>query len=773
MGLKPIKTKIKKIKKSLNDTLPCLDDEELESHVYTEKFKFSFSMVDYSRDGEAKEIEESVYGGNRFPLYKYEEIKALQYNFNFMINKIKEGKKKSLCAYYGRIIDYLCFINGLHNTGIKNLNNYKMHKLENTIDKVPSIREILDSHIGGHIYPSINLNLAISKKDFTTVLDSAYKQSRDIIKNYLNDILKTDLKKSPYTVNFEWYLDLIGVKDKKIRDIAEGLFLSRNFIFKDKLFGSTKIETFLTRVGCNTFNLSKLYEYNTILFCSNDNINWDIYSYVYTGCTKIFKNQQDLIDYFVPVGKETDLTSSDFTHITQYKYIKSILEQALQKKSKGVNILIYGAPGGGKTALSRVLIKDIGANSYEVKASKTNWTDSFKSNEVLSNDNRIFSFKIITKTLSNNDNAVILYDEAEDFFRKRDNKDQSKDQVNEILEENETPVIWTTNSLYCMENSFLRRFTYVLNIDTLPNNVYSGIMNKICNKYNVTLPEDIKELYIQHKPNLGIIEKTLNNFALSKEKDINNIRQDLLDSLKGMNWGFPIPKIATNAFTFNPELINASENLITLTDNIKKVGRLDFSMLLYGVPGSSKSSFAKHLAKELGLQVINKNYSELSSMWVGETEKNIAKLFEQAENEKALILLDEADVLLQDRTKSQRSWEITQTEALLTAMEYHPYPFIMTTNLYENLDPAVMRRIVYKVKHDYLTDEQVKKAFKFFFDIDLTEKVRLSKLTSGDFAVVKKQAEFSGKLNDKDWLLDRLIIEMNQKKALTSNKIKM
>lgn len=99
-------------------------------------------------------------------------------------------------------------------------------------------------------------------------------------------------------------------------------------------------------------------------------------------------------------------------------------------------------------------------------------------------------------------------------------------------------------------------------------------------------------------------------------------------------------------------------------------------------------------------------------------------------------------------------------------MEFHPYPFIMTTNLYDNLDPAVMRRILYKVKHDYLTEEQIKKAFKFFFGINITEKLHLSKLTSGDFAIVKKKAEYINKLADKDWLLSKLTEEMNQKKAL-------
>ena len=173
------------------------------------------------------------------------------------------------------------------------------------------------------------------------------------------------------------------------------------------------------------------------------------------------------------------------------------------------------------------------------------------------------------------------------------------------------------------------------------------------------------------------------------------------------------------------------------------------------------------------MPILKKKASDLESMWVGETEKNIARLFEQAEAQKALIILDECDVLLRDRTSARVSWEISQTEALLTAMEFHPYPFVMTTNLFEHLDQAVMRRILYKIKFDYLKPEQIKIAFKHFFNINIEENLHLSRLTSGDFAIIKKQAEFQNKLNDKDWLINKLTIEMEQKKQIIQTSIKL
>ena len=130
----------------------------------------------------------------------------------------------------------------------------------------------------------------------------------------------------------------------------------------------------------------------------------------------------------------------------------------------------------------------------------------------------------------------MLYDEAEDFFRKNDNKSQSKAAVNKFLEDNPNPVIWTTNSLGCMEESYLRRFTYVLNIDNLPKDVYNNVLTKLCNKYKLELPEDIKNLYLEYRPNFGIVEKTSNNFNLSESKDVNLLKHDLMNSLQDFNF---------------------------------------------------------------------------------------------------------------------------------------------------------------------------------------------------------------------------------------------
>jgi len=82
-----------------------------------------------------------------------------------------------------------------------------------------------------------------------------------------------------------------------------------------------------------------------------------------------------------------------------------------------------------------------------------------------------------------------------------------------------------------------------------------------------------------------------------------------------------------------------------------------------------KSAFGKWIANLLDAPLIIKKGSDLLSMWVGGTEKNIANAFEEAERENAVLVFDEVDSFLQDRREANRSWEITQINELLTQME--------------------------------------------------------------------------------------------------------
>ena len=139
------------------------------------------------------------------------------------------------------------------------------------------------------------------------------------------------------------------------------------------------------------------------------------------------------------------------------------------------------------------------------------------------------------------------------------------------------------------------------------------------------------------------------------------------------------------------------------------------------------------------------------SMWVGGTEQRIAAAFAEASDAGAFLVFDEADSLLADRRFARRTWEVSQVNEMLIWMENHPLPFACTTNFAEHLDPATLRRFVFKVTLDYLTPAQAEAAFRGYFALTPpVELAALTALTPGDFEVVWRKAEILGRLQESE-----------------------
>ncbi len=122
------------------------------------------------------------------------------------------------------------------------------------------------------------------------------------------------------------------------------------------------------------------------------------------------------------------------------------------------------------------------------------------------------------------------------------------------------------------------------------------------------------------------------------------------------------------------------------------------SLCFWGMPGAGKTQLAEHIAVELDLPILMRSASELLSMWLGETEEHISKMFAEAQNEGALLFLDEADSFLRDRTLARAHWGVTQVNELLQRMERFEGIFIAATNLMDSIDAAAMRRFTWKLR---------------------------------------------------------------------------
>lgn len=122
--------------------------------------------------------------------------------------------------------------------------------------------------------------------------------------------------------------------------------------------------------------------------------------------------------------------------------------------------------------------------------------------------------------------------------------------------------------------------------------------------------------------------------------------------------------------------------------------------LFYGPPGTGKTMAAQALANELGLDLYRIDLSEMMSKYIGETEKNISRLFERAESSNALLFFDEADALFSRRMQVNDSHDRNangQVAHLLQKLEAYDGISILATNLKDHMDDAFSRRIAYMI----------------------------------------------------------------------------
>jgi AAA+ superfamily predicted ATPase len=124
------------------------------------------------------------------------------------------------------------------------------------------------------------------------------------------------------------------------------------------------------------------------------------------------------------------------------------------------------------------------------------------------------------------------------------------------------------------------------------------------------------------------------------------------------------------------------------------------SVLFSGPPGTGKTLCAGVLAKTLGRALFRVDLSRIVDKYIGETEKNLARVFDEAEAAQAVLLFDEADSLFAKRTQVKSSndrYANLEVNYLLQRIEAYPGVSVLTTNFATLIDEAFQRRIRFKV----------------------------------------------------------------------------
>ena len=470
-----------------------------------------------------------------------------------------------------------------------------------------------------------------------------------------------------------------------------------------------------------------------------------------------------------------------------FSYMQKDLDMLLDycKNAKSPSVFLYGKPGVGKNEIAALLAKELGRDLWEIHNLKNGKVE----------DKRYEQF-VRAQAMLDKDRAMILLDECEDIFptlyaRFFENK-PSKNTLNKMLESVKIPSIFLSNSA-AIDPAFLRRFDIVLEIHAPPQEKKQEILQKALQSQGIKVDSRIMRQMSESSLSQGVllqackVAKTLakNRATQSAKERQKGIAESLIQVLNEHLKLQGQPTIATKApqaLPYNMSLINASVDMQSLCERIKSVcGARDskesatadstqgIRILAYGMAGSGKSEFAKALAKELNKPIMLKRASDLLSMWVGGSEQNIAAAFREAEKRGAILVLDEVDSFLQDRSGASRSWEISQVNETLTQMENFEGIFIATTNFMDTLDRASIRRFDMKVEFKPLDSTRLIKAFnlyakhlglsdcKEFLESSLAKREieKLDNICFGDFALIARGAAFAP-LESAQELLEKL-----------------
>lgn len=479
-------------------------------------------------------------------------------------------------------------------------------------------------------------------------------------------------------------------------------------------------------------------------------------------------------DNFTPASA-AKLTVKDYPHLGHdISLLKSYLAEAFEKRSTGVNVLIYGTPGSGKTEFVKMLAQEIGHPLFEIATEDS-------SGDPIRRANRFRSFRLSQHILANNESQpLVLFDEVEDVFQIGEDEDEPKGGnvsgmkgwINKLLESNKIPSFWLSNNLRCLDNAFIRRFDYVIELNAPPRSVRSRILDQYLGGIEVSTAwktsmaghEYLNPAVVERAAKVIEVVK-LRQPELHSEKALERILGNTLEAL-GLSRS---PKNVILCVTdYRLDILNTDCIITDVCDGLREHG--EGRLCLYGAPGTGKSAFGKYLAETLDRPLMVRRASDILSPYVGVAEKNMAKMFREAAEENAVLLLDEADTFLRDRAGATRSWEVSEVNEMLTQMEAFEGIFIASTNLMGSLDPAAMRRFDMKVKFDYLKPAQAWQLFldvaaKFNVETTETHRTMLDKLhllTPGDFANVVRQSRLR-KIQSSQDLIERLHSECEVK----------
>ncbi len=434
---------------------------------------------------------------------------------------------------------------------------------------------------------------------------------------------------------------------------------------------------------------------------------------------------------------------------------------------RGVVLLFAGAPGTGKTMLAHAIGHELGKRLFVIDAGKLaeGHGDAERNLDAIFREAKLLD-------------AVLFFDECEQMFVSRRFGNEGIPLLLTKLEAFEGIAILATNMAQALDEALQRRTLASFHFGAPSPTARAEIWRKhLPAKLPLDADVDVEALARAFELTGGYIKNAVLaavSHAVAEQREV--ITQD--DLLRGARLQLRVPEDAAVSIekpqarladvVLAPHARRAVERIVTaarvrgtvlaewgLGDRLPRGGGI--AALLEGPPGTGKSMTAEAIAHALGRPMLLCNVASVVSKYVGDTAKNLEKLFATARQQNAVLVFDEADALFAKRVAVHGAHDRfvnAESAALLTMLERHDGVVILTTNLAAELDPAFARRLLVHVSfgapdaqaREAIWQSMLPKQLPLAGDVDVTELARAFALTGREIknAVLAAAFEAAG-----------------------------
>jgi adenylate kinase family enzyme len=549
---------------------------------------------------------------------------------------------------------------------------------------------------------------------------------------------------------------------------------------------------------------SSLIRSGLLAYAKRDGRLGEIEPFIYETVVKNYKDDKDFFNVFVTELKKKD-TAGSISRLTEKdeENIKRIIENGAynvnaelgkdekdHRRNLGFNILCYGPKSIDKKNLIIEMCEKNGVKPWVAKTVgraaaaapsicyiAQRWLAAHHPEDVLIVENA-------QDVLKRNASSIFAFfgmDEGdEDNTGDGYDRNETRDELDEhMLLDNPVVSLWMTHNPNRLTQDNLGRFIYHCEVKAASRKSRREGIEKEISRLGLDpqTAHDLSKYAELSEQQVKSAVKLAGLLAPEEHEEQKDIITSAIASSQKAFGRSATEELRSTVTRYSTDLLNLNGQFSVnqIIKSFKK--RPSGSVCFYGIPGTGKTALAEHMAVELDLPIIKKRGSDLLSKWVGENEANIAAMFQEAADEGAILLLDEADSFLRDRALARSGWEVTMVNELLQQMERFQGIFICATNLFTQLDAASLRRFTFKLEFLGLKAEQKWKMFLNETELktedysedqlaELEERVvEIENLTPGDFATVKRQMILlDGTLTPDQWV-EQLVTEARTKLA--------